>query len=234
MAADAGSRIAIVDYGLGNLYSVKHACAHVGLQAEITSSAPAILAADAVILPGVGAFGDAMRTLHALDLVGVIRDVAASGRPLLGICLGMQLLMTESEEFGSHRGLGIVPGRVVKLDGGGEGGRRLKVPHIGWARVRKAEGGGGDPWAGTVLDGVADGERMYFVHSFVVQPSEGTAVLATSDHGDGRFCSSLRLGAVMACQFHPERSGPPGLHMYRNLAALVTAGSKERFSGSVA
>jgi glutamine amidotransferase len=213
-------KVAIVDHGLGNLYSVKHACAQVGLAAAITSSKQEILSADAVILPGVGAFSDAMDTLYQLDLVGVLRDIAASGRPLVGICLGVQLLMTESFEFGRHKGLGIIEGPVVRLQGPMEGTRKLKVPQIGWNRIHKAapgEAADGDPWANTLLDGLTDGEYMYFVHSFVVQPQDQGVVLSTSRYGHIEFCSSLRYRNVFACQFHPERSGIEGLKIYRNL-----------------
>ena len=146
--------VAIVDYNLGNLYSVKHACAHVGLHAEITSSKEAIANAHAVILPGVGAYGDAMATLHRLDLVSVLRDIAASGKPLIGICLGIQLLMTESFEFGHHRGLDVIAGQVVPFDHPREGERILKVPQIGWNRIA----GTGRSWGGTFIDGVANRE----------------------------------------------------------------------------
>lgn len=214
--------VAIVDYGLGNLYSVKHACAAVGLDAIITSVRAEILAAPAVILPGVGAFGDAMETLARLDLVSVIRDVAAASRPLLGVCLGMQLLMTESEEFGRHRGLGLIDGVVVRLPSAGTSVQESKVPQIGWNAIRRyPAGAAADPWAATVLDGVPDGEQMYFVHSYVVQPQDPALTLSTSSYGGREFCSSLKLGSVVACQFHPERSGPAGLRVYRNFAHWV-------------
>jgi len=219
-------RVVIIDYGLGNLYSVKQACAHSGLQAEITSALSDVMAADAVILPGVGAFGDAMATLRQLNLDTGIREFVASGKPLLGICLGMQLLMSESHEFGRHDGLGIVPGRVVRLDGAAVGPRRFKVPQIGWNAIHKARSASEqpDPWQGTLLDGVADGEPMYFIHSYVVEPSDPQVVLSSSLYGSLQFCSSLRYGNVMACQFHPERSGPRGLDVYRTWARLIING----------
>jgi glutamine amidotransferase len=209
---------AIVDYSLGNLYSVKHACAHVGLHAEITSSREAIANARAVILPGVGAYGDAMATLRRLDLVSVLRDIAASGKPLIGICLGIQLLMTESYEFGRHPGLGIIEGPVVRFDHPLEHERALKVPQIGWNRVCRAENA---RWDGTLLNGVADCEFMYFVHSYIVQPENPGVILSTSRYGHIEFCSSVQRGNVFACQFHPERSGVAGIRMYQNLAAQI-------------
>lgn len=219
----ADPRVVIVDYGLGNLYSVKHACEHVAVRASVTSDRREILAADAVLLPGVGAFGDAMATLQRLDLVGVLTDFAASGRPLVGICLGMQLLLEGSSEFGDVEGLGLIPGRVEQIDRPCEGGRMLKVPQIGWNGVyRPATSTGADPWSGTLLDGVADGEPMYFVHSYVVRPADASVELAHTTYGGVRFCSALRRGNVTACQFHPERSGVEGLTIYRNFARLLT------------
>jgi glutamine amidotransferase len=211
-------QVAIVDYSLGNLYSVKHACGHVGLHAEITSSKAGIANARAVILPGVGAYGDAMATLHRLDLVGVLRDFAASGKLLIGICLGVQLLMTESFEFGRHDGLGIIEGQVVPFDHPREGERMLKVPQIGWNHVCHAENA---RWDGTLLDGVADGEYMYFVHSYIVQPRDPGVILSTTRYGQIEFCSSVQRGNVFACQFHPERSGIKGLKIYKNLKGLL-------------
>jgi glutamine amidotransferase len=222
-------QVAIVDYRLGNLYSVKHACTHAGLNATITSSGAEILKADAVILPGVGAFGDAMATLHSLDLVSVLRDFVASSRPLLGVCLGQQLIMTESHEFGHRKGLGLIEGDVVKFERPHEGERMLKVPHIGWNGVHRiAAADGADPWNRTLLEGLADGEPMYFVHSYFVRPSAAEVWLATSEYGGVRFCSAVQHQNVMACQFHPERSGPEGLKVYRNLAARLTGGRAER------
>ena len=211
-------RVAIVDYCLGNLYSVKQACAYAGLDAMITSDKQTILDADAILLPGVGAYGDAMATLHRLDLVSVLRDIAASPKPFIGICLGVQLLMTESFEFGHHQGLGIIKGQVVPFEQPREGDRVLKVPQIGWNRVYCAEN---VRWNETLLDGVCDGEYMYFVHSFIVQPDDPGVILSTSRYGQVNYCSSLHRRNVFASQFHPERSGVAGLRIYNNLAAQI-------------
>lgn len=225
---DRKVKVAIVDHSLGNLYSVKHACRQVGLGAEITSSKKDILNADAVILPGVGAFGDAMATLHRLDLVSLLRDIAASPKPLIGICLGVQLLMTESYEFGRHKGLGIVEGTVVGLDKPKKGERLLKVPQIGWNHIFKFEpvaNATTNRWADTLLDGTREGEYMYFVHSYIVQPQDPRVILSTSRYGQIEFCSSVGLRNIFACQFHPERSGNPGLQLYRNLAQTLQRNS---------
>ncbi len=208
-------RVAIVDYGLGNLRSIEQACVHAELDPVITADAATIMSAPAVILPGMGAFGDAMATLHRLDLVAVLRDVAQTPATLVGICLGVQLLMTESFEFGRHPGLNIIEGEVVRLDGGRQGARRLKVPQIGWNRIRRVEP---DGWKAELLHGVEDGEYMYFVHSYVVRPATPHVIVSKTTYGDDEFCSSLSYRNVFACQFHPERSGMPGLQIYRNLA----------------
>ena len=211
--------VAILDYGLGNLFSIEQACAFVGLNSIITNSKKDILDADAVILPGVGAYGDAMLTLHRLDLVNVLRDIAESPKPLVGICLGLQLLMTESYEFGHHKGLGIIEGQVVRFDAPKEKERILKVPQIGWNRIFLPANG--LRWHGTLLDGIDEGEYMYFVHSYTVQPQDSHVILSNSRYGHIEFCSSIQHHNVFACQFHPERSGPGGMKLYHNLAALL-------------
>ena len=210
--------VAIVDFGMGNLFSVKHACEQVGLQATVSASSDEILAANAVIVPGVGAFGDAMASLHRLDLVEVLKEVAASRKVLVGICLGMQLLMTKSYEFGQHYGLGVIEGEVVRFEGHVNGVGRSKVPQVGWNRVYQV---GNGAWNGSFLEGVPDGEFMYFVHSYYTKPVDSSLVLSTTRYDGTEFCSSLRKGNVFACQFHPERSGHEGLRIYRNLAKHV-------------
>ncbi len=227
------SNVAVVDYGLGNLFSVLNACQFVGLEPVVTRSRQDILKADVVILPGVGAFGDAMDCLRRLDLVSPLRDVAASNTPLVGICLGMQLLMNESSEFGTHEGLGIVAGSVVRFENPvGQSGHRsvcqpLKVPQVGWNRVygpsatEPRGGAANNPWNGSPLDGLNEGDHVYFTHSFYARPDDRGVVLSLSRYGDIEFCSSLRARNVFAFQFHPERSGPTGLAIYRNLARLV-------------
>lgn len=231
------TQVAIIDYGMGNLFSIKQACEYVGLTPVITSDKQDIEGSRALILPGVGAFGDAMDTLHRLDLVSVILDVANSNKPLLGICLGMQLLMSESPEFGLHSGLGIIEGEVAPLQtSAAEGPRALKVPQVGWNRIHapswnQEQKGYGETvelgenlephWNSTLFHGLTDGDYMYFVHSFFVQPSDADVVVSTTQYGTNRFCSSLRRQNVFGCQFHPERSGLKGLHIYRNLARLL-------------
>ena len=207
-------KVAIVDYALGNLYSIKHACERVGLESIITSSRDEILQADGVLLPGMGAYGEAMQTLHKLDLVTVLQDYAASGRPLIGICLGIQLLLTESYEFGNHKGLGIIEGAVIPLDHPHEGERELKIPQVGWNQLHASRS-----WDGTPLEDIPNNEYMYFVHSFVPKPQDVNVVLSTTNYGGVEFCSSIQQKNIFACLFHPERSGIAGLRIYQNLAA---------------
>ena len=224
-------KVAIVDYGMGNLFSISQACQHVGLDVIISASRQEILEADAVILPGIGAFGDAMATLKRLDLVDVLQEVAAAGKPLVGICLGLQLLMTESFEFERHQGLGIIKGQVVRFDHPKEGERRLKVPQVGWNSIHQTnvkQNGNGNSWADSPLQQIREGEFMYFVHSYIVQPEDANVVLSTSRYGQIEFCSSIRTRNIFACQFHPERSGTEGLKIYRSLAASITSASIEK------
>ena len=230
-------RVAIVDYGFGNLFSVRQACETVGLEANITSSAKDFVEADAVILPGVGAFGDAMESIARRDLVSPLQEVAESGKPLVGICLGMQLLLTESFEFGRHRGLGLIDGQVLSLaEKTSETGRELhatetaptiKIPHVGWNRLHKHPArtdirqhpySPNDPWARSHLEGIEDGAYMYFIHSYYIEPDEKDVVLSWSSYGEMEFCSSVRRNNIHAYQFHPERSGPQGIQIYRNIA----------------
>lgn len=232
-------QVAIVDYGFGNLFSVRQACETVGLAANITSSAKKLIDADAVILPGVGAFGDAMDSLNRLDLVSPLRDVAASRKPLIGICLGMQLLLTESFEFGHHQGLNLIRGQVLSLaeriseirrsDGRPETHLSIKIPHVGWNRIHKCLANDThlsqesiivDSWKGSHLEGIEDGSYMYFIHSYYVEPDQKGVTNSWSSCGELEFCSSVRLDNIQAYQFHPERSGLNGIQIYRNLANL--------------
>ncbi len=214
---------AIVDYGLGNLYSVKHACEHVGMDAVVTSRSSDLFSADLVILPGVGAYGDAMDALRRLNLVDSLRDIVVSDHWLVGICLGMQLLMSESFEFGEHKGLDIIPGMVIPLEKLEKTDtvdgllRTLKVPQVGWNQIWRS----GKSWTKSPLNGLADGEYMYFVHSFYVKPVQDKLITSITRYGQIEFCSSLQYNKIFACQFHPERSGLHGLKIYKNIAGMV-------------
>lgn len=209
--------VAVVDFGLGNLYSVKHACARSGMRAKITSEVGNLYECDAIFLPGVGAFQDAMRNLSQHGLVEPLRELAGA-KPLIGICLGLQLLMSSSEEFGECAGLGIVPGRTVFLGSPKENGRVVKVPHVGWNKVSPA---GNGAWESTPMAGIAPESSMYFVHSFYVVPDDEKYVLCRTDYGDVSFCSAVMHGNVVAFQFHPEKSGEQGLKIYENIAGFI-------------
>lgn len=221
-------RIAIIDYQLGNLFSILHALKHVGLSADITSDRSVILNADAVILPGVGAFGDAMTSLSRLDLVSPLRDIAQSETPLIGICLGLQLLFVESREFGRHKGLGIIEGEVVPFVPAAHEGSVYKVPQVCWNRIFPPDGEDVEsgtsmpsPWRQSLLEGIDSGSFMYFVHSYYGCPEHASDVLTNTTYGPTTFCSAVRKGSVEAYQFHPERSGPTGLSVYQNLKSII-------------
>lgn len=214
--------IAIVDYGLGNLFSVKQACRKVGVNAVITSSPEDILDAAAVILTGVGAFARAMERLNSLGLVDVLRSYTSSGKPLFGICLGMQILMTKSSEFGEHPGLNIIEGRVNRLKATVCGNKFLKVPHVGWNKIYSAYTNDSSiRWKETLLEDMPNGIQMYFVHSYFVEVADENIVLAKTFYGDNEFCSGIQRGNILAFQFHPECSGEYGLKIYKNFANLV-------------
>jgi glutamine amidotransferase len=200
--------IAIVDYGVGNLRSVQKGLERVGATAVVTSEPGELDAAQGVILPGVGAFGDAMANLRQRELLTPVLRQVEVGKPLLGICLGMQLLFEESEEMGRHPGLGLLRGRVVRFPDGA-----LKVPHIGWNQLH-------DP-RGAVLAGIKDGAYAYFVHSYYVQPEQPSDVLATTDYGV-EFAAVVGQGRIWGAQFHPEKSQEVGLQLLENFARLVT------------
>jgi len=205
--------VAVINFGMGNLFSVARALEAVGLTPVITGDPADADAAGAVILPGVGAFGTAMERLAATGLDRAILRAVDRGKPVVGICLGLQLMMEESHEFGVHRGLGIFRGAVRRLRDAGKNGSRERVPHVGWKPIARNAA----PWEGTLLEGVEPGAWMYFVHSFVAHP-EGEQPLTLVPHGDDAFCGALARDNVFACQFHPEKSGGQGLAVYANLA----------------
>jgi len=205
-------RVTVIDYGIGNLHSVVKALRHEGAEVTVTSDPRDVPAAERLVLPGVGAFADGMKGLTERGLVGPLRAFAETGRPLLGICLGMQLLLGESEEYGRHEGLGIVPGRVVEIRR--EAG--FKVPQIGWNRIYPPNG---KSWSGTPLGALAEGAMVYFVHSFTAVPDREEHRLADSLYAGQRISAAVRRGNVWGCQFHPEKSGTVGLAILRQFLA---------------
>ena len=217
--------VAIVEFGLGNLFSVKAACEYAGMSAEVSADSATLARADAVILPGVGAFGDAMAELRRRDLVAPLRDLAAQEKPLIGICLGLQLFMSESHEFGQTEGLNLIAGDVVRFDKPKDASRELKVPQVGWNRVHRPDGNSAR-WDNTPLAGQIDGVYQYFVHSFYARPADSTVVCATTTYGDVTYCSSLQRRNIFACQFHPERSGKDGLAIYAEMKNWIAGHRK--------
>ncbi len=222
MSDKINPKIAIIDYGMGNLFSVQQACLHTELDAVITSDKKELLDADAAILPGVGAFGNAMDNLQKLDLISPIKDFIASGRQFYGICLGMQLLMSESEEFGNHSGLNLIKGRVVKFPGKDNEDRKIKVPQIGWNSIKRPGVNFKNAWDDSPLKNIKDNEFMYFVHSYYAKPSDQSVVLSKTVYEGTEYCSSVKLGKnIFASQFHPERSAEKGLNIYKNWKQII-------------
>lgn len=200
--------IAIVDYGSGNVHSVRRAFEHCGVEPVLTAEVAAIESAEKLVLPGVGAFGDGMRGLRERGLIKPILKFVKSGRPFLGICLGMQMLATTSEEFGIHEGLGIIPGRVVRIPPLDLEGKAHKIPHIGWAELLPAT-----DWSDTMFDDTPEHSSVYLVHSFRFEPENDKDRLADCFYGGHRIAAAVRSANVTGCQFHPEKSGETGLRM---------------------
>jgi glutamine amidotransferase len=209
-------RVGIVDYQMGNLFSVRHACSAVGLQPEIINDADSLREYDALILPGVGAFGAAMANLDNLGLSRAIHEFIATGRPFLGICLGLQLLLSSSEEFGSHRGLDIIPGTVIRFPQTTPDGDLIRIPQIGWNAIRRPPQR--ESWETTPLTGLSANTYMYFVHSFYAAPKSPDHVLCLTDYEGVTYCSGVLFENVLAFQFHPEKSGREGISIYNNWA----------------
>jgi imidazole glycerol-phosphate synthase subunit HisH len=204
------SRIAILDYGMGNLRSVEKALERVGAAAEITGDPDAARRADGLILPGVGAFPAAMARIRELELDALLRRWVASGRPLLGICLGVQLLLESSTELGGARGLGLLPGEVTPLEA-----RGVKLPHIGWEPVR---------WErdSELSEGIPDGTPFYFVHSYALRPAREEDILGSAEHGE-RFACAIARPPVYGVQFHPEKSSAAGLRVLANFTTICAS-----------
>ncbi|RAV09049.1 imidazole glycerol phosphate synthase subunit HisH [Paenibacillus contaminans] len=198
--------IAIIDYGMGNLHSVSKAVERLGVEAKVTSDEREIMSSEGAILPGVGAFGDAMDNLRQTGLHDAVLHYAATGKPLLGICLGMQLLFTESEEHGSHKGLNLLPGSVVRFRGD------YKVPHMGWNRLEFRQA--------SPLFAEAEQGHVYFVHSYHVKPERASDLLATTDYHQ-QVTAIVGRGNVFGMQFHPEKSGALGIKLLGNFLRIT-------------
>jgi glutamine amidotransferase len=207
------NEVTVIDYGVGNLLSVQRGLEHCGAKVILSSDPEQILAAKRVVLPGVGAFGNAMHSLNQLGLVSVIRQIGHRNTPLLGICLGMQLLFEESEEFCNTQGLGLIPGRVVPIPKLTIAGETQKIPHIGWNGLQPPRTA--KDWHGTLLQENSLGDATYFVHSYMAVPAEATHRIADCVYGGHLVSAVIGRNQITGCQFHPEKSGEVGLKILR-------------------
>jgi len=211
--------VVVINYGMGNLLSVQRGLEACGAEVEISADPATIAQADRLVLPGVGAFESGMNELKSRDLVDAINKFVATNRPLLGICLGMQMLLTESEEFGLHQGLNLIPGRVVKIPDNGNGTAKLrKIPHIGWSALKYPKGR--TEWSDTLLENTNEGEYFYFVHSYMAVAEDSHDVLAECDFSGVRIAAAVCKQNVMGTQFHPEKSADVGLRILNTFLAL--------------
>ena len=210
MRAADRPRIGVCDYGVGNLRSVERALVEGGASPLLSADPGRLAECAGLVLPGVGAFAVAARAVRERGIDTLVADMVGRGRPVLGVCLGFQLLFDASDEGGGARGLGVLPGRVRRLDA-----NRGKVPHMGWSRMTMSR-------PSRLLDGVAGGEFVYFVHSYAAVPDDAADVVATAEYG-GDVVAAVERGAVFGTQFHPEKSGPAGLRVYANFVAGCAA-----------
>ena len=207
--------VIIIDYQLGNLFSVKQACDTIGINAKISSDRDDVLNADALILPGVGAFIEAMNNLKKFGLDTAIQEKVKNGTPIFGICLGQQLLFTESEEFGAGKGLDLIAGVIKRFPEKIED-RTVKVPHIAWNTIYESQ----QNWNASALSELENNNFMYFIHSYFVKPSEESCILTKTNYDGIEFCSSILKNNIFATQFHPEKSADKGISIYKNWALI--------------
>ena len=206
--------IVLIDYGIGNIKSIKNAFDVSGVKVVLSREKDVILNADGVILPGVGAFSHGMNNLFKYNLVHVIKEYVKKNKPFLGICLGMQMMLDESEEFGISKGLGLIKGKVIKLPINQT--KRVKLPHISWNGISPKY----NNWSNSILESIPLDSNMYFVHTFVAKPDNDDEVLSVTKYAGAEFCSSLKKNNIYGCQFHPEKSGEIGLSIIRNFIKI--------------
>ncbi|QWE31043.1 imidazole glycerol phosphate synthase subunit HisH [Polynucleobacter sp. Adler-ghost] len=211
--------VSIIDYGIGNLYSVQQAFERCGATVRLARTPRDIELAEKLVLPGVGAFADGMLELNRRELTGPILEYAASNRPLLGICLGMQMLATSSEEFKLSHGLDLIPGKVKKINTKTASGAELRLPHTGWTKIYQTKLG---CWDESILNGCKDGVAVYLVHSYALSTEDNSSVLAECSYGDNRIATVVRKGNIYGCQFHPEKSGLDGLKILSNFLTRLS------------
>lgn len=209
------TKIAVLDYGLGNTKSICGALDKIGATICLTKSRKEILSADGLIFPGVGAFAHAMDKLISKKLDLLIYDFVQKGKPFLGICLGMQMLFDTSTEFGETKGLGLIPGRVVRLDSDHKA--KEKIPHVSWNEIKSVNS---RSWSNTILDGIESGENMYFVHSYYAQPANEENILSQSNFSGRNYCSTVKYKNIFGCQYHPEKSALKGLRVIENFVEI--------------
>lgn len=214
-------KIAIIDYEIGNVKSIINAFIKIGMEPILTNDKETILNSDGLILPGVGAFAYGMANLHKYGLQEIIYDFVNTQKPFMGICLGMQMLMEESEEFGITKGLGLIEGKVIKLPI--QNSNYEKLPHISWNEISTKN----INWENTILDNIEEYTDMYFVHSFVAFPRNEENILSMTEYSDYKFCSAVKKNNIYGCQFHPEKSGEKGLKIMQNFVNLC----KEKKNG---
>ena len=212
----ANPKITIIDYGVGNLQSLKKAFNFCGIEADVSEDAETILKSDAVILPGVGSYEAGMRGLKVRGLVGAVKHFAYKNKPMLGICLGAQLMLSEGYEFGIFNGLDIMPGNVERFSGLTD---NEKIPQIGWNKVYMPKSAS---WQGTILDSIPEELlNVYFVHSYVLAPDKKENIFGFTTYGGLEFCSIVKHGNIYGCQFHPEKSGEIGLKIIKNFINII-------------
>ena len=211
-------KVTLLNYGIGNIFSVTRALENVCDDITVTSDAAVALAADRLVVPGVGAFGDVMHHLQEKGFDQVVKEYATKERPFLGICVGLQMLFDESEEYGPISGLGLLPGKVVAIPEIDADGRRRKTPHIGWTALHKVEGGA--DWSTSILKDTDEQTAFYFVHTYSAVPKEVSNRLADADHEGVAVSAAVQRGTLFGTQFHPEKSGNEGLKVLKAFCSL--------------
>ena len=210
-------KITVIDYGMGNLFNVVRTFEALDCNVSVSNNYNEILQADKLLLPGVGAFEDGMTDLKKSNLDNSIKEFSFNERPLMGICLGMQLLMSNSHENGNHDGLNLVEGEVLRFKSPDEKSFNYKIPQIGWNKLLEPQP---NTWIDSILEGVSFNPYMYFLHSYYVSPKDQKVILSETSYGQNTFCSVLQKNQIMGCQFHPERSGEVGLKILKNFLEL--------------